>query len=152
MNSHSDHGKLRAVMRWTLAAFYAAAGIAHLAAPEQLLAITPDWVPFGQQVIFTTGLCELAGAAALVTEPLRWWAGIAFAAYAVCVWPANFKHGSRGWRQRRFPVAEKCFQERQHVIHRGTQRACPGKCGKVPVGDGRKHRIMAGSHALLHGG
>jgi hypothetical protein len=31
----------RAVMRWVLAAFYAAAGIAHLLAPEALLAITP---------------------------------------------------------------------------------------------------------------
>jgi len=26
------------------------------------------------------------------TKPLRWWAGVALAAYAVCVWPANFKH------------------------------------------------------------
>jgi uncharacterized membrane protein len=82
----------RAVMRWVLAAFYVAAGIAHLMAPEALLAITPSWVPFAPQVIFVTGLCELAGALALVTKPLRWWAGIALAAYALCVWPANFKH------------------------------------------------------------
>ncbi len=39
-----------------------------------------------------TGLCEFAGAAALVTQPLRHWAGVAFAVYAACVWPANFKH------------------------------------------------------------
>jgi uncharacterized membrane protein len=82
----------RAVMRWILAAFYAAAGLAHLKAPDALLAITPAWVPFAPQVIFVTGLCELAGATALVTKPLRWWAGVALAAYAICVWPANFKH------------------------------------------------------------
>jgi uncharacterized membrane protein len=86
----------RAVMRWVLAAFYAAAGIAHLWAPDQLLAITPSWVPFAPQVIFITGCCELAGAVALVTKPLRWWAGIALAAYAICVWPANFKHAIDG--------------------------------------------------------
>src|SRR6201996_9006056 len=86
----------RAVMRWVLAAFYAAAGIAHLIAPEALLSITPSWVPFAPQVIFVTGLCELAGAVALVTRPLRWWAGIALAAYALCVWPANFKHAPGG--------------------------------------------------------
>jgi uncharacterized membrane protein len=86
----------RAVMRWVLAAFYVAAGIAHLTAPEALLAITPSWVPFAPQVIFITGLCELAGAAALVTRPLRWWAGVALAAYALCVWPANFKHAIDG--------------------------------------------------------
>ena len=41
-------------------------------------------------VIFVTGLCELAGAVALVTRPLRQWAGLAFALYALCVWPAKW--------------------------------------------------------------
>ena len=86
----------RAVMRWMLAALYVAAGVAHLKAPEALLAITPSWVPFAPEVIFITGLCELAGAIALVTRPLRWWAGLALAAYALCVWPANFKHALDG--------------------------------------------------------
>jgi uncharacterized membrane protein len=79
-------------MRWTLAAFYTAAGIAHLIAPEQLLAITPGWVPYPAQVVMLTGLFEIAASVALVTRPLRWWAGVALAAYALCVWPANFKH------------------------------------------------------------
>ena len=87
---------LRAVMRWVMAAFYAAAGVAHLVAPDKLLAITPSWVPFAPQVIFITGLCELAGAAALVMRPWRRWAGFALAAYALCVWPANFKHAIDG--------------------------------------------------------
>jgi uncharacterized membrane protein len=86
----------RAVMRWILAVVFVAAGIGHLFAPEPFLAITPSWVPFAPQVIFITGLCELAGAVALVTKPLRWWAGVAFAAYALCVWPANFKHAIDG--------------------------------------------------------
>ena len=75
---------------------YAAAGIGYLWAPDKFLAITPSWVPFAPQVIFITGLCELAGAVALVTRPRRWWAGVAFAAYALCVWPANFKHAIDG--------------------------------------------------------
>jgi uncharacterized membrane protein len=86
----------RAVMRWVLAAIYFAAGIGHLWIPEKFLAITPSWVPFAREVILLTGLCELAGAIALVTKPLRWWAGIAFAAYALCVRPANFKHALDG--------------------------------------------------------
>ena len=88
--------RVRAAMRWIIALFYAAAGVAHLAVPDKLLAITPSWVPFAPQIIFVTGLCELAGAVALVTRPLRWWAGVAFAAYAICVWPANFKHAVDG--------------------------------------------------------
>lgn len=83
-------------MRWIMAAFYVAAGIAHLYAPDKLLAITPSWVPFASQVILITGLCELAGAAALVTTPLRRWAGFALALYALAVWPANFKHAIEG--------------------------------------------------------
>ena len=58
----------RAVMRWILAALFCAAGIAHLWAPDKLLAITPSWVPFAPQVILGTGLCEIAGAVALVTR------------------------------------------------------------------------------------
>jgi uncharacterized membrane protein len=96
MASITDNDNVRAVMRWVLAAIYVAAGIGHLWIPEKFLAITPSWVPFAREVIFVTGLCELAGAIALVTKPLRWWAGIAFAAYALCVWPANFKHAIDG--------------------------------------------------------
>lgn len=79
-------------MLWLLAAFFAAAGYAHLTAPEKLLAITPDWVPFAPQIILITGLLEFAGALALVTRPLRTWAAFALALYTVCVWPANIKH------------------------------------------------------------
>jgi uncharacterized membrane protein len=83
-------------MRFVLAAFYIAAGFAHLQAPDKLLAITPAWVPFATQLILITGVCEIAGAVALVTKPLRWWAGVAFALYALCVWPANIKHALEG--------------------------------------------------------
>lgn len=75
---------------------FVAAGIGHLTVPGGFLKITPDWVPFAPQVIFITGLCELAGAVALVTQPLRRAAGVAFALYAVCVWPANIKQALDG--------------------------------------------------------
>jgi uncharacterized membrane protein len=80
------------IMRGVLAVSFIAAGVAHLMAPDKFLKITPDWVPFAPQVIVVTGLCELAGAVALWTRPLRKPAGVALALYAVCVWPANFKH------------------------------------------------------------
>lgn len=80
-------------MRWLIAAFFAAAGIAHLVSPEKLLMMTPSWVPFAPTVILVTGLLELAGAAALLLKPpLRIYAGIALALYTLCVWPANIKH------------------------------------------------------------
>ena len=73
---------------------HVAAGIAHLSMPEPFLKITPDWVPFAPQVIFVTGLCELAGAVALVTRPLRRWAGAELGqGPTVQAWWGVFFHG-----------------------------------------------------------
>ena len=84
--------RARTILRWLLAAAYLTAGLAHVAIPQPFLGITPAWVPYPTQVILLTGVCELAGAIALLTPPLRWWAGVMLAAYAVCVYPANVKH------------------------------------------------------------
>jgi uncharacterized membrane protein len=86
----------RACARWTLAVIYLTAGIFHVWKPETFLLITPDWVPFPKQVIFITGICEITGAFALLTHRLRYAAGIAFALYAICVYPANIKHAFYG--------------------------------------------------------
>jgi uncharacterized membrane protein len=94
-----DEGRFpiaRMVMRAVLALFFAGAGAGHLLAPDELLKITPHWVPFPATAILVTGLGELIGAAALLTPPLRHWAGIALAVYSLCVWPANFKHALEG--------------------------------------------------------
>jgi uncharacterized membrane protein len=96
MHDEAADTRARAVMRWVIAAFYVAAGVAHIAVPEKLLSITPSWVPFAPQVIFLTGLFEFAVSVALITTPFRFWAGIAMAIYAICVWPANIKHATSG--------------------------------------------------------
>ena len=82
----------RRVARWVLAAAYLVAGIAHIRAPGGFIAITPGWVPWPEQVILATGLCEIAGAAGLMIPRLRKAAGIGLALYALCVWPANINH------------------------------------------------------------
>ncbi|QUS42338.1 hypothetical protein RPMA_08940 [Tardiphaga alba] len=100
MTGHQPSGsddRSRGVLRWILAAFYTAAGIAHLMVPDKLLLITPAWVPFAREVIIVTGVFEIAASIALVSRtPLRWWAGATLALYALCVWPANIKHALDG--------------------------------------------------------
>ena len=85
----------RDLARWLLAFAYAAAGILHLISPAPFVAITPDWVPAPELVVTLTGLAEVWGAIGLV-QPfslgMRNAAGWALAAYALCVWPANFNH------------------------------------------------------------
>jgi uncharacterized membrane protein len=78
--------------RYVLALFYALAGVGHLVAVDAVVGIVPPWVPQPHLVVIVTGLCELAGAAALLGTRLRSAAGWAFAAYALCVWPANVQH------------------------------------------------------------
>ncbi len=86
----------RAGMRWAMAAFYLAAGIVHLAAPDRFLPIVPSFVPMPHEVVLATGACEIAGSAALLTRRLRRLAGVMLALYAVCVFPANIKHAVEG--------------------------------------------------------
>ncbi len=88
---------IRRFFRWLLAIFYLVAGIAHIRSPGGFLAITPDWVPFPEQVILLTGVAEIAGAIGLMIPPkiipgLRYAAGIGLALYALCVYPANINH------------------------------------------------------------
>ena len=71
-------------------------GVFHLAAPERFLPIVPDFVPMPHAVVLVTGLCEIAGSVALLTNRLRRLAGITLAIYAVCVFPANVKHALEG--------------------------------------------------------
>ncbi len=78
-------------MRWATATFYISAGVLHLSTPASFLPIMPDFVPFPRQVVILTGLCEIAGGAALVSASLRRLAGAMLALYAICVFPANIK-------------------------------------------------------------
>ena len=82
----------RTVARWLLIVFYALGGIGHFLATDAMVAITPGWVPAPRAVVIATGVCELAGAIALMTTRWRRAAGWAFAFYAVCVYPANVTH------------------------------------------------------------
>lgn len=79
-----------------MAAFYVAAGIVHLWAPEVFMTVMPDWVPRPHLAILFTGVCELAGAAGLIVRRTRRLAGIMLALYAVCVFPVNIKHAMLG--------------------------------------------------------
>jgi uncharacterized membrane protein len=86
----------RVAMRWILATFYLAAGIAHLAAPDGFLPIVPGWVPWPRETVLATGICEIAGGVGLLTGRFRRFAGTMLALYALSVWPANIKHAMEG--------------------------------------------------------
>lgn len=82
----------RTVLRWVLVVFYALAGWLHLRSAHSFEQIVPPQVPLPHLVVLGTGVAEVLGAAGLVIAPLRRAAGWGLAAYALCVWPANFYH------------------------------------------------------------
>ncbi len=87
--------RFRPILRLLLALAYAVAGYFHLAAPNPFMEITPAWVLLPAEVIFWTGIAEIAGAVALAqpwSDPLRRAGGIGLALYAACVFPANINH------------------------------------------------------------
>jgi len=88
--------RLRAALRILIAAAYLAAGALHLLSPDGFVRIVPGWVPYPHETVLLTGLCEIAGAIALFVPRLRRAAGAMLALYALCVWPANFKHALDG--------------------------------------------------------
>ncbi|HEV7440227.1 MAG TPA: DoxX family protein [Methylobacterium sp.] len=86
----------RTWLRRALILLYGGIGAVHIAAPEKLMPIMPAWVPEPHLVILATGLCEIAGAVALMTPRLRRAAGFGLALYAACVFPANLKQALEG--------------------------------------------------------
>jgi uncharacterized membrane protein len=82
----------RFLMCFLLAAFYFAAGVLHLVSPHDFMRIVPPFVPWPEQVVWFTGVCEIAGALGLMVPRLRQLAGMGLALYAICVFPANLYH------------------------------------------------------------
>ncbi|UJA20428.1 hypothetical protein HJD18_09565 [Thermoleophilia bacterium SCSIO 60948] len=77
------------VLRLVLAAFFSAAGILHFVRPEPFEAIVPPFVPLAHEAVLVSGVAEIAGGLALLSERTRpyafWW----LTALLIAVFPAN---------------------------------------------------------------
>lgn len=89
-------GAGRLIACWIIGPVYAAFGVFHLMAVQSFLPIMPPWVPYPALVIQLTGLAEIAGGIGLLISPLRRWAGLGLALYAIGVFPANLHHAFGG--------------------------------------------------------
>jgi len=81
--------------RWRRASPYLLAGLltvsgsSHFIATDSYAAIVPPWLPAPRELVYASGLAELACAAGLLLPPTRRAAGWATAALFVAVFPAN---------------------------------------------------------------
>lgn len=84
-----------------LAAVFGAVGVAHLTKPEAFEPLMPEWVPARREVIFWSGVADLACAAGLLAPRTRRPAGWASVLVLLAVYPANLKQArdARAWRR-----------------------------------------------------
>lgn len=80
----------RAATRGALAIFLCFTATAHFTpTKDDLIQMVPPGVPYSRQVVFLTGLCEIAGAFGVLAPPLRRAAGLAVIGFLIAVFPAN---------------------------------------------------------------
>ena len=80
----------RGAARIGMAVAMAFAGASHLLMPTPFVQHLPGWVPLREELVFLTGLLEIAlGLALLLRQPWQRLAGFALAGYLVAVFPAN---------------------------------------------------------------
>jgi uncharacterized membrane protein len=77
------------MLRRMFGPLFVGTGILHFAKPRMYTAIMPDWLPAHRELVYASGVAEIAGGAALLHPRTRragaWWS----VATLVAVFPAN---------------------------------------------------------------
>ena len=74
-----------------LAVLFVFAGVMHFAYPAAYVAITPSWVPMPFQMVYFTGMAEIAGGLGLLAKQTRRAAGTGLILLLIAVFPANIR-------------------------------------------------------------
>ncbi|MDO8186309.1 hypothetical protein Q5424_11265 [Conexibacter sp. JD483] len=76
-------------MRRLFGPLFISAGILHFAKPRMYEAIMPDWLPAHRELVYASGVAEIAAGAALMHPRTRKFGGQLSIATLVAVFPAN---------------------------------------------------------------
>ena len=96
--------------RLPLAVFFLGAGIMHFVKPGAYEATVPDQLPSHREIVYITGVAEIAGALALLDRRSAPWAGWWLIALLVAVFPANVNMAVNAERFRAVPEALLWFR------------------------------------------
>ena len=91
--------------RLPLAIFFLGAGIMHFVKPGAYEATVPDALPSHREIVYVSGVAEIAGALALLDRRSAPWAGWWLIALLVAVFPANVNMAVNAERFRAVPEA-----------------------------------------------
>jgi uncharacterized membrane protein len=76
-------------MRLVLSAFFVAAGLLHFVKPRPYVAIVPDALPHKRELVYVSGVAEIAGGLGVLAAPTRRAAGWWLILTLIAVFPAN---------------------------------------------------------------
>jgi len=91
--------------RLPVALFFLGAGAMHFVKPKAYEAIVPDALPAHREIVYASGVAEIAGALAVLPERSARWAGWWLIATLVAVFPANVNMAVNAERFRAIPEA-----------------------------------------------
>lgn len=86
----TDVAPLRTDAKVVVSAFLLS-GVVHLVRPQTFMPLMPRWVPKHREVIYASGVAELACAAGLLVPATRRAAGLASVGVLLGVYPGNLK-------------------------------------------------------------
>jgi uncharacterized membrane protein len=88
-----------------LGGFFLFAGLMHFLKPRPYIAIVPDALPRKREIVFASGVAEMAGGAAVLVPATRRLAGWWLIATLLAIFPANVEMAVHAERFERFPPA-----------------------------------------------
>ena len=77
--------------RVLLALFFIVGGVLHFVFPDAYIAIMPHWLPWHLQLVFISGVFEIAGGAGILIGRTRLAAGVGLILLSIAVLPANLQ-------------------------------------------------------------
>lgn len=77
--------------RLLLAAIFVFAGVMHFVIPASYVGIMPPWLPWHRELVYLSGVAEIAGGLGLLIGRTRRAAGIGLVLLLLAVWPANLQ-------------------------------------------------------------
>ncbi len=89
--STNDFPRIELAARWFVIVWFTVGGLGHFVASDFFVSITPPWVPYPLEVVWLSGVLELAGAIGLLFPASRRWAGWGLLILTVAVSPANVR-------------------------------------------------------------
>ena len=80
---------LKRVMRWLLATLFVVAGVLHFCITDFYVKIMPPYLPWHEELVYVSGVCEFALGVGLLIPGVSRWAAWGLIALLVAVFPAR---------------------------------------------------------------